>query len=190
MPRELAQRLVSRGRTLWNLYGPTETTIWSTIAQVGADDSRPVPIGRPIDNTRVYVLDRHRQPVPIGVAGELHIGGAGVARGYLHRPDLTAERFTADPFARDRQARMYRTGDLARWRPDGQLEFLGRADDQLKLKGFRVEPGEVEDALARHPAVRAAAVAARDDRLVAYVVPEGELPPTPAELRSWLRGQL
>ncbi len=176
--------------TLYNEYGPTEASVWCTFARVDAHDERPVPIGRPIPNARVYVLDRHLQPVPIGVTGEVFVGGEGVAQGYWGRPDLTAEKFIADPFAHEKTARMYRTGDLARWRDDGQLEFLGRADDQVKLRGFRIEPGEIEDALAKHPAVRSAAVAVRDERLVAYVVSRGELPLSPAELRTWLRGHL
>ncbi|MFO0958314.1 MAG: amino acid adenylation domain-containing protein [Isosphaeraceae bacterium] len=182
---------------LYNEYGPTEASVWSTFARCddAPDDGLPVPIGRPIPNARAYVLDRHRQPVPIGVAGELYVGGEGVAPGYRNRPELTAERFLPDPFAHDPAARMYRTGDLARWRPDGQLEFLGRCDDQVKIRGYRIEPGEVEELLARHPAVRDQAVIVREDRpgdprLVAYVVPSGEVAPSAAELRAWLRGQL
>jgi len=169
----LATALRRAGRHAWNLYGPTETTIWSTVARLDRDPP-PVPIGRPIANTRVYVLDGQLEPVPVGVPGELYIAGAGVARGYRGRPGLTAERFLPDPFSSRPGGRLYRTGDLARWLPDGTLEHLGRGDRQLKIRGFRVEAGEVEAALAAHPAVQGAAVLAQDDatgqrQLVAYL---------------------
>ncbi|WRZ89106.1 amino acid adenylation domain-containing protein [Streptomyces sp. NBC_01007] len=165
------------GGQLLNVYGPTEATIWSTshlVREAGG------PIGRPLANTRAYVLDERGAPVPIGVPGELHLGGEGVALGYLHQPELTAERFLADPFAADPAARMYRTGDVVRYRADGELEFIGRRDDQVKIHGFRVEPGEIEAALAAAPEVRAAAVVAADDGrggrlLIAYVVTSGPL---------------
>jgi amino acid adenylation domain-containing protein len=160
-----------------NHYGPTEDAVVTTASPVEPADAAaaPPPIGRPIDNNRVYVLDRRGQPVPVGVPGELHIGGDALARGYRARPALTAERFLPDPFTARPGARMYASGDLVRWREDGQLEFLGRIDHQVKIRGFRIELGEIETELARHPAVREAAVVAREDtpgdrRLAAYVV--------------------
>ena len=166
LPVALADALLDRGVELWNLYGPTETTIWSTVAKV-EERGRPPSIGRPIADTTVHILD-----------GELHIGGAGLARGYLGRPELTAERFVVDPAS---GARVYKTGDLARWRPDGELEFLGRRDHQVKIRGFRVECGEIETVLEAQPSVRSAVVVAREDALVAYVVPAGD-GTDPAEL--------
>jgi amino acid adenylation domain-containing protein len=194
LDRALADRLLARGAALWNLYGPTETTIWSALHRVEPGDG-PVPIGRPIANTRIHLLDEHRSPVPVGVPGELYIGGAGVARGYLRRPELTAERFLTDPFAPEPGARMYRTGDLARRRPDGTLECLGRIDHQVKIRGHRIECGEVEAALLAHPGVREAVVVARDAgagerRLVAYLVAAAGRPPTTTELRAHLRRSL
>jgi natural product biosynthesis luciferase-like monooxygenase protein len=175
LPAALVQRLRPPFRgVLRNMYGPTETTIWSTSSIVG-DTKDGITIGRPIANTRVYVVDRGLRPCPIGVPGELVIGGDGVVRGYLGRPDLTAERFVPDPFGADGD-RLYRTGDLARWRPSGELEFLGRSDHQVKLRGYRIELGEIEAVLASHPQVAESVVVARtestgDARLVAYVVP-------------------
>ncbi|MGC0045364.1 amino acid adenylation domain-containing protein, partial [Ralstonia pseudosolanacearum] len=177
LPGELAGRLRTRVGRLWNVYGPTETTIWSSAREVDATDAGQgvVPIGRPIANTQMYVLDGHQQPVPLGVTGEIYIGGAGVARGYLNRPELTAERFVENPFHGEGRERMYRTGDLGRWLPDGSLEYQGRADAQVKLRGFRIELGEIEARLSQCAGVSEAVVALREDapgeqRLVAYYV--------------------
>lgn len=178
---------------LFNEYGPTETVVGCCVYEAPAlgDAQGPVPIGRPIANTQVYVLDQAMRPVPMGIPGELYIGGAGLARGYLHRPELTAERFVRNPFSRDADARLYRTSDLCRWRSDGNLEFLGRSDQQVKLRGHRIELGEIECALMEHPAVREAAVLLREDmhglpRLVAYVQPRHAVCPSESELRSHL----
>ncbi len=181
---------------LFNEYGPTEATVWSTVARcrsLGGDGR--VPIGRPIANTRALILDPRIEPVPSGVAGELYVGGGGIARGYLGAADLTADRFVPDPFSSEPGARLYRTGDRARALPGGEIEFLGRCDLQLKVRGVRVEPGDVEAALARHPAVREAVVVARADgggdaRLVAYVAPNGVDGPTAGALRAFLQERL
>lgn len=194
---ELATRLLQRAARLTQLYGPTETTVWSTVMHLTPADTASVPIGRPLRNTRVYVLDAQQRPVPTGASGELYIGGAGVAKGYRKRQQLSDARFLPDPFAAD-GGRMYRSGDLARWREDGVLEFLGRADAQLKIRGHRVEPGEVEAALLRHPAIAAAAVVGHRDgdgdgamQLVAYLVAAGDAAlPTPDALRQQMRGRL
>ncbi|MCG1056186.1 amino acid adenylation domain-containing protein, partial [Mycetohabitans sp. B5] len=184
----LVRDLAKQG-TVFNAYGPTETTVCATAWRGARDFSGEVSIGRPIANTRVYLLDAHGQPVPLGAAGELYIGGAGVARGYLNRPELTAERFVPDPFSEGADARLYKTGDLARYLPDGNLEFLGRNDDQVKIRGFRIEPGEIEACLTAHPQVRDAMVLAigegSDKRLVAYVQAEAD-----EHLASTLRAQV
>jgi thioesterase domain-containing protein len=176
------------------MYGPTETTIWSLVARVEAGDG-PVPLGRPIANTQVYVLDEHLQRVPPGAAGELHVGGMGVARGYLRRDELTAERFIDDPFSSEPGARLYKTGDRVRTRPDGALEFLGRLDNQVKLRGFRIELGEIEAALAAFPGLAGVAVVVREDdaadsRLVAYLIPEPGREPAVGNLRRFLQERL
>ncbi|MFD3658916.1 AMP-binding protein, partial [Streptomyces sp. NPDC058620] len=176
---------------LLNAYGPTETTVCASIAVLDPEGEGVPSIGTPMANTRVYVLDDQLRPVPVGMTGELFIGGAGVARGYLGRPELTAERFAADPFVAD-GSRMYRSGDQVRWLPDGRLEFVGRADDQVKIRGFRVEPGEIETALAAHAGVRTAVVTAygksADRKLAAYLVPtdHSEGIPDSADLRELL----
>jgi len=186
LPVTLAEELLDRGLELWNMYGPTETTIWSTVAPLSRGE--PLTIGRPIANTTVFVLDSRLQPVPPGVAGELHIGGDGLARGYRNRSDLTSERFLESPFGR-----IYKTGDLVRFRPDGDIEYLGRLDHQVKVRGFRIELGEIETLLARHESVQRAVCVARDDgngpELVAYVVPRG-IPVAGAQLRRYLAAHL
>ena len=176
-----------------NLYGPTETTTYSTWVEMKRDVGFVPHIGRPIANTRIYLLDQHGKPVPIGVAGELYIGGIGVARGYLNRPDLTAEKFIKDLFSQVPNARMYKTGDLARWLPDGNIEFLGRNDFQVKIRGFRIELGEIEARLVSHPAIREVTVVAREDvagdkRLVAYYTSDVDV--LVEDLRSHLTGTL
>ena len=176
-----------------NMYGPTETTIWSATHVVDTAD-QVIPLGRPLANQMMYVLDSRQQPVPVGVPGELVIGGRGVVRGYLRRPELTAERFLPHPFD-SAAGRVYRTGDLARQRPDGVVEFLGRLDHQVKVRGYRIELGEIEASLLTHAGLREAVVMAREDvpgdlRLVAYVVPAGAEAPSSAELREYLRGRL
>ena len=192
LPRQLANELLQRGE-LWNMYGPTETTIWSATSRVESGEG-PVPIGPPVHNTTFYVLDNLQQPVPIGVPGELHIGGDGVAKGYFHNPQLTAEKFVADPFGKT-GARLYKTGDLVRYRSDGQLDFLGRLDNQVKIRGFRIELGEIESVLSGHPTIRECVVAAQENepgasRLVAYCVPEQPKDGSSEELRNWLAASL
>jgi amino acid adenylation domain-containing protein len=175
LSRELAANLLPKAGSLWNLYGPTETTVWSTVQPITSADG-PIAIGRPIGNTQMYIFDDNLQPVPAGVIGELHIGGAGLARGYLKRPQLDAEKFIANPIVAEPNSRLYRTGDLARYQLDGCVECLGRIDSQVKVRGFRIELGEIESLLREHPAVRDACAIVREDtpgdqRLVGYVVP-------------------
>ncbi|PIE25756.1 MAG: non-ribosomal peptide synthetase [Micrococcales bacterium] len=193
VPHELVERWAGAGKRVLNVYGSTEATADSTVHVCVAGDPIPPAVGRPLANTRLYLVDADLEPVPVGVPGEICIGGAGVARGYLHRPGLTAERFVADPFSDAAGARLYRTGDLGRYRDDGTLEFLGRVDHQVKVRGFRVEVGEVERALAAHPAIDEAVVAVRGEgdrrRLVAYLVTT-EAAPDVAELRAHLRTTL
>jgi len=194
LPKDLADQLIACGVELWNLYGPTETTVWSTCARV-TDTANGISIGKPIANTTVCILDAHRNLCPIGVPGEMHIGGAGVTLGYWNRPELTAERFIPDPFSATPGARLYRTGDRARWRNDGTLEHLGRLDDQVKVRGFRIEPGEIEAVLAEHPEVRQAAVhmwrvKANDVRIVACCVPAKAGVLAPISLRKHMRARL
>ena len=193
LAEDLAEQLVAHGAEVWNMYGPTETTVWSSVAEIGGERKR-VTLGRPIANTQFYVLGAGMRPVPVGVSGELYIGGEGVARGYLNRPDLTAERFVPDAFSNGMGRRLYRTGDVVRWR-GGELEYVGRGDAQVKVRGYRIELGEVEAALREHEAIGEACVVARDDvaggkRLVAYVVIPGEHRPNVSELRAFLQGKL
>ncbi|MGH7394037.1 MAG: amino acid adenylation domain-containing protein, partial [Candidatus Methylomirabilales bacterium] len=191
-PAELAAHW-AEGRRFFNLYGPTEGTIWSTTEEYRGD-GRTLPIGRPLINTQVYLLDPHLQPVPLGVPGELYIGGVGLARGYLQRPELTSEKFLPDPFSGVPGVRVYRTGDLARYLSDGNLEFLGRIDHQVKVRGFRIELGEIEAVLGRHPGVQEACAVVREDhpgekRLVGYYV-AGQGVVEPEALRGYLQGKL
>lgn len=174
----------SAGRRMFNAYGPTECSLWATCDDCHADGYRPT-VGRPVLNCRAYVLDENQQPVPVGVPGELYLGGICVGSGYWNRPELTAERYLPDPFAGGPGARMYRTGDRARWLADGRIEFLGRLDFQVKVHGVRLELGEIETAMRRHPAVADAVVVWHDDELLAWFIPSGQTP-TDAVLRAWL----
>ncbi|MES5099998.1 amino acid adenylation domain-containing protein [Agrobacterium sp. BA1120] len=194
LPPDLARLMEKLGHPVINLYGPTETTVWSACMPLSGSDLDSVPIGRPICNTELYVLDKMHQPVPPGSAGELYIGGAGVAKGYLNKPELTAERFLPNPFKKG-EGRMYRTGDLARWRADGVLEYLGRNDHQIKIRGFRVEPGEIEAAIMSTGSVHQTVVVLREDpgqrkQLVAYLTPATGATIDTAHLANRLAGTL
>ena len=209
LPRSLAQILQANAKSVWNLYGPTEATVWASVAQIHEqandrigdahqDKNTPnrddlEPIGLPIANTQLYILDTSLQPVPVGIPGELHIGGHGLARGYLNRPELTQQRFIPNPFSNVSGSRLYKTGDLARSCPDGSIEWLGRLDHQIKLRGFRIELGEIEANLGQHPAIQGGVVMVREDnpgdqRLVAYYVAQDAIPST--TLRDFLKTQL
>jgi amino acid adenylation domain-containing protein len=193
LSRELATQMLERSRELWNLYGPTETTVW-VLAKKIEDRDGPILVGRPIGNTQIYILDENQRPVPLGATGEMYIGGRGVAKGYLNRPDLTRKMFVPNPFDASERSRLYRTGDLARYRSNGDLECLGRIDHQIKLRGFRIELGEIETFLESHERIQQSAVALidagdADARLVAYCTSaDSELPRT--ELREYLRQYL
>jgi len=192
VPGKLANQLMERADSVWNMYGPTETTIWSTVRKFERGEVS-VSIGRPIANTEIFILDKVQQPVPVGVAGELLIGGDGLAQGYFKRPELTAEKFIAHPFRQTPGARLYRTGDLVRYLLNGDIEFLGRIDHQIKIRGFRIELGEIEAVLRQHPGVSETVVVAREDapgdqRLVAYFVPAAAA--SVAELRDLLKERL
>ncbi len=195
LPKILATQLLKRCKELWNLYGPTETTVWST-AYLVKDETKSAIVGRPIANTQIYILNQNLEPTPIEVPGELFIGGDGLARGYLHRVDLTTEKFIPNPYSKNPEAKMYRTGDLARFLADGTIEFLGRIDHQVKIRGFRIELGEIETVLSQHSVIREAVVVPQeydsgDKRLVAYIVPQQKLQlPTSKELYKYLKGKL
>ena len=194
LPRDLVAPLLERCKEFWNLYGPTETTIWSTVCQVKSKED-PILIGRPIANTQIYILDNSLQLTPVGVAGELHIGGEGLARGYLNRPELTAEKFIPHPFSTDPNARVYKTGDLARYRSDGTIECLGRIDHQVKVRGYRIELGEIESRIKEVEAVGNCVVVLREDRpgdqrLTAYYVPRDGQAVSVFEVRRHLQAKL
>ncbi len=188
LPKDLAGQICDTGSELWNMYGPTETTVWSSCERID-DPERAISLGEPVANTQLYILDEYCQPVPQGVEGELCIGGQGVTLGYMNRPELTEDRFIKDPFAA--AGKLYRTGDKVRYRRDGSLEYLGRLDNQVKLRGYRLELGEIETFMRKHEGVQDCALAIReqsngDARLVAYVVWK-EQPLTSTEIRSFLR---
>jgi amino acid adenylation domain-containing protein len=194
-PRSLVEtvRDLSSELTIWNHYGPTETTVGCVAQHLGSSDR--IAIGTPLPNNTAYILNEHLRPVPIGVTGELYVGGEGVARGYLNRPELTAERFVPDPFSKAAGGRLYRTGDRARYLSDGRIEVIGRVDHQLKVRGYRIEPEEIQFALNEHPLVSQSVVVGREDheagkRLVAYVVAKDSSEPAVTELREFLGRRL
>lgn len=194
LKRDLADELLPRCKELWNIYGPTEGTIWVTLCRVPPGPG-PVPIGHPISRTQIYLLGPDRKPVPDGEEGEIYVGGAGVARGYYNRPEITAERFLPDPFSNEPNAKMYRTGDLARMMPSGELEFRGRVDHQIKINGMRIEPGEIEATISQFDGVRHSVVIAREDtpgekRLVGYVVMRDGAQLETQQLRQFLLDRL
>ncbi|MCW9096450.1 MAG: amino acid adenylation domain-containing protein, partial [Ignavibacteriaceae bacterium] len=193
LPIELAKQMLARGESLWNMYGPTETTVWSAVKKIEPEDDA-VYIGPPIANTQFYILDNELNPVPIGVPGELLIGGEGLARGYLNRPELTDEKFISNPFG-ESGSRLYRTGDLARYKSNGDIEFLGRLDHQVKIRGFRIELGEIENVLSEHTAIKDVAVnawsdASGDKKLVAYYISESGETIQVSDFREFLRHKL
>ena len=195
LKKELVQKIYQQETVhhVFNLYGPSEDTTYSTFALLEKGNPDSPSIGRPIANTQIYILDRHLQPTPIGVQGELHIGGKGLARGYLNRPELTAKKFIKNPFSEERGSRLYKTGDLARYLPDGNIEYLGRIDNQVKIRGFRIELGEIEAVLGQHVQENAVIVhetSATDKRLVAYIVPHQEQTLENTELRAFLKERL
>jgi len=200
LSQPLANCLLEKVGSLWNIYGPTETTVWATTSEVNLNrvnrhQDAAESIGRPIANTQIYILDKYLQPVPIGIPGEIHIGGAGLARGYLNHPELTEEKFIPNPFSNEPSSRLYKTGDLGRYLPDGNIEFIGRIDTQVKIRGFRIELGEIEAVLRQHPNIKESLVLAREDipgdkRLVAYIVPTQEEVPTLDSLRHFLKQKL
>src|SRR5262249_4977114 len=196
LSRSLVEKIFAQGVSeVYNLYGPSEDTTYSTCTSLSRGQAGPVPIGRPSSNTQVYIVNREMEPVPIGVAGEIYIGGEGLARGYLNRADMTAERFVPDSLGRREGGRLYRTGDVGRYRLDGEIEYLGRSDHQVKVRGFRIELGEIEAALVKHGDVGQAVVVVKEDseglkQIVSYIVPKQGRQVNPTELNSSLRERL
>jgi amino acid adenylation domain-containing protein len=190
---DIIKRWWSSSRRFFNAYGPTEATVWSTVAEIKSVDEKP-PIGRPITNTKIYILDKHLQPLPIGITGELYIDGDGLARGYLNHPELTAQKFIANPFNQQKGARLYKTGDLAQYRTDGNIEFLGRIDNQVKIRGFRIELSEIETVLSQHQNVQKAVVIAQENvsgkYLIGYIVPHVKTQNLTSLLRNFLKEKL
>ena len=203
LTKDLAQELIARSKELWNIYGPTETTIWSTAKKLEGNRLKTIgetsyePVGSPINNVQVYILDKHLQPVPIGVEGEVFIGGTGVApNGYFNRPELTAKTFISNPFQKNGlDSKLYRTGDLARYLANGDIEYLSRGDKQVKIRGFRIELGEIESAMASYPGIRENIVMVREDQpdnkqLVAYFIPEKKTNIDLGDLKLSLKAKL